>query len=119
MRAERGFTVLEVLVALLVLALALAALIRAAGDEARALEIAREATFAQWIAGNVIAQTRLAPALPHVGRRQGETEFAGRRWRWEMDVDATQVPDIRRLDVRVYAEGEDLPRGALTGFASR
>lgn len=118
----RGFTLLEVLVALLLLALALVALVRLAGLEARATAQLRDGTVAQWVAANVLAETRLRDALPAVGRSNGETRMADRRWRWALEVSATEEAGIRRLEVVV--EAVDGPRDGgvaarMTGFASR
>lgn len=121
MHAERrtGFSLLEVLVALAVLSLALAALVRTAGQEARLLAEARERSQAQWIAANLIAEARLAPALPATGRSEGRLAFGGREWSWRMDVSATGVGTLRRLDVEVVPEGDGLGSVRLTGFAGR
>ncbi len=123
-RRPGGFTLLEVLVALLILAIALVALVRTAALEARALAHVRDATLAQWVAANVLAELRLSEAQPAPGRRRGEAEMGGRRWRWVMDVDATEEPTIQRLDVAVYAddaaaEARDEAQARLTGFAWR
>ena len=121
MRAEpRGFTLLEVLVALLLVALALAALVRTAGNEARALAMLEEATFAQWVAANVVAEQRIQPGLPASGRSNGEVAMGGRRWRWHLDVQPTELPELRRLEVQVFAAGDGRepgqPVASLTGF---
>jgi general secretion pathway protein I len=124
----RGFTLLEVLVAVLLLGLALSALVRLAGLEARATAQLRDATFAQWVAANALAETRLREPFPPPGRRAGEAQMAGRRWRWQLDVQPTDVESIHRLDVRVFAAplagaprdgGDDDPVASLTGFAVR
>ena len=99
-RQSRGFTLLEVLVALVVLALTLTALIKMAGTSARDFGELRERSLAQWVAANVIAETRLKP-LPDPGRRTGQQRLAGRDWRWTLDVQATPEPTIRRLEVHV------------------
>ena len=115
---SRGFTLLEVLVALLLLALAMVALVRSAGQEAQALVQQREATLAQWIAANVIAETRLSRDLPDSGQRQGEQRYAGRDWRWQLDVAATDDPGVLRLEVRVHPRDGDvaMPAATLIGF---
>lgn len=114
----RGFTLLEVLVALLLLSLAMVALVRAAGLEARALAQQQDATVAQWVASNVLAETRLSGRPPAQGQAEGEVEMAGRVWRWQLEARATDEPGLVRLDVRVYdgAQGGDGTASALTGF---
>ncbi len=123
-RRLRGFTLLEVLVALLILSIALVALVRATSLEARALAQVREATWAQWVAANALAEVRLAETLPSTGRRNGSAEMGGRRWRWVMDVEATDEASIHRMDVAVYPDAADAVARdeavvRLTGFAWR
>ena len=118
---SRGFTLVEVLVALLLVALALAALVRTAGTEARNLATLREATLAQWVASNVIAEARLQRVLPEVGRSQGQADMGGMPWRWTMVVQGTDLPEVRRMDVQVFAGSGDeagQPAATLTGFAT-
>lgn len=117
MHRTDGFSLLEVLIALLVVALALTALVRVAGLSSRDFAGLRERTFAGWIAANVLTETRLAPVAPPTGRREGQLRYAGREWRWIMEVQGTPEAGIRRLDVRVFAGKErDDVLATLTGF---
>jgi len=120
MRAESvrvsGFTLLEVLVALVLVAVALAALVRTAGSEARNLALLEEGTVGGWVASNVIAEVRLRPGLQEPGRSEGRTRMAHREWRWELEVQATELPEARRLDVQVFAGNAAQPVASLTGF---
>ena len=121
---SRGFTLLEVLVALLLLSLALVALVRLAGLDARATAQLREGTIAQWVAANALAEARLRDGFPAVGRSNGETTMAGQRWRWTLEVSATEEPLIRRMEVEVVAAGssmnpDDGIAARMSGFANR
>lgn len=120
---SRGFTLLEVLIALLLLSLSLVALIRLVTLHAQASAHLRDATLAQWVAANVIAETRLRTPFPNTGRSNGEVTMGAQRWHWELVIAGTDEPTIRRLDVRVtHAEAERNADGvvsALTGFAAQ
>ena len=125
---HRGFTLLEVLIAILLLALSLTALVRLSGLEARATAHLRDTTFAQWVAANAMAEARLRTNLSPGTRSEGETTLGQRRWRWQLDTQATEEPSVLRLDAQVFAAGtesearrvdEDAPVASLTGFAVR
>ncbi|HEX6834234.1 MAG TPA: type II secretion system minor pseudopilin GspI [Rudaea sp.] len=117
-RNARGFTLLEVLIAVLVLALALVALVRTAANQIDAFGRLRERTLAGWVAQNILAETRITQAFPQSGRSDGSRRLAGRDWRWELKVEATEVPTIRRLDVRVFAAADrSTALAELTGFS--
>jgi len=119
-RRLRGFTLLEVLVALAILAIAMAALIQAASDSARTQAILQERTIAAWVAENVIAEQQLENHWPDAGSRvSGETMMAGREWHWTVDVHATPEPDLRRFDVRVRPAGHETTAAQLSAFLGR
>ncbi len=115
---QRGFTLLEVLIALLVLAVALLALSRTAANQVNNFGALRERTVAGWLATDVLTQTRLNTPFPPAGKSDGQRRFGGRDWHWELIVQTTPVDTLRRLDVRVYA-GTDrsAPLAELTGFS--
>jgi len=116
-RHARGFTLLEVLIALLVIALALLELMRAAAVQVHSLADLRERTLAGWLAQDVLAETRLGNPLPNPGHSSGQRRFAGRDWRWEVQVQSTAVPSIRRLDVSVASAADPRdPVARLSGF---
>ena len=100
MRA-RGFTLIEVLVALAIFAVVAASVLTAS---ARSLQIAsrlEDKTLAMWIADNRLTELQLRETPPGDGRDQGELDFAGRRWEWLSEVKGTSDPALRRVTLWV------------------
>lgn len=97
----RGFTLIEVLVALVVVALGMLAVIQTVGQTANNSTYMRDKTVAHWIAMNQLTQVRLQPKPPAITKSSDEIEMAGRDWRWTMEVKQTGVETIRRMDIRV------------------
>jgi general secretion pathway protein I len=114
----RGFTLIEVLAALVIVALGMLGVIEAVTQSARNGTYLREKTLAHWIALNVITEKRLQPEPPPVTESSGDVEFAGQSWRWRMQVTQTQVASLRRMDVSVRpADAPDSSALAtVTGF---
>lgn len=106
MKREQGFTLIEVLVALAIMALAFAALLRASGLAAENSAILRERMLAGWVAENQMARLQLQDRLPAPGIKQGVLVEDDRRWRWEQEVTLAQDPKLLRVEVRILAPGE-------------
>ncbi len=118
-RRGAGFTLLEVLIALVVLALALVALSRTAAIQVNAFGGLRERTFAGWLAQDVLAQTTLTNPFPAPGKSDGKRRYANRDWRYEVEVQSTEVSGMRRIDVRVFeATNATTPMATVTGFGT-
>lgn len=100
-RAARGFTLIEVLVALVLVGTAVAALLTALNSAAGSTQFLRDKAFAHWIATNRIIETRLATNPPADGVSVGEIEYAGQRWQWRQTVARAGFPGLRRIDVSV------------------
>lgn len=108
---DRGFTLVEVLVALAVLSLGLIAVIKVVSEVSLSAIQLQDKTYAQWVALNKIAEMRLQTAWPATGKSNGTTEMAGRNWRWVMEVKNTDDSGVRRLEVSVNpaSEPQDAP----------
>jgi general secretion pathway protein I len=103
MRRSRsaGFTLIEVLVALAVIALGLTAVIKALNDYTDATNYTRQKTLASWIATNKLTEISVAPAWPSLGDYDEDVEFARQQWRCAIEVSETPVENLRRVDVSV------------------
>ena len=101
-KSQTGFTLLEVMVALAVLAIAMGAIIGIATQSANTIGQLRDQTFAGWVALNKINDLMLSPdPWPSEGSRQGSVELASHTWRWEAKFQKTDDPDLARLDMTV------------------
>jgi general secretion pathway protein I len=103
--AAPGFTLIEVLVALVIVAIGMAAVMGALTSSASTVSYLRDKTFSQWVALNQIASTRLTAQqqrqAPQTGNTDGDVDFAGRSWHWRQEITATDLPGIVRIDVMV------------------
>ncbi|NOZ37048.1 MAG: type II secretion system minor pseudopilin GspI [Gammaproteobacteria bacterium] len=96
-----GFTLLEVMVALAILAITLGALIKASGSYASNATYLKQKTFAQWIAQNKAVEYQLANQFPAIGNREGDLNYALQEWRWRVKVSTTDDRRLRRLDIDI------------------
>jgi general secretion pathway protein I len=116
--SQRGFTLIEVLAALVIVALGMIAAIQAVTQSARNGTYLRDKTLAHWIGMNVLTERRLLPSVPDIAESTGRVEFADQQWQWTMTVTQTQVPSLRRIDIAVRrAEApESTPLANVSGF---
>ncbi|MGB9430219.1 MAG: type II secretion system minor pseudopilin GspI [Gammaproteobacteria bacterium] len=118
--ATRGFTLIEVLIALAVLAIGMIAVISTAGTSTRQAAELRDETFAHWVAMNELTTLRLAPAWPDIGTQKGTAEMAGQKWNWQATASTTSDPDLLRIDIDVSsALAPAAVITGLTGFMGR
>ena len=100
-RRQGGFTLIEVLVALAIVAIGMAAVLSALTSSASTVLYMRDKTLANWVALNHIAETRLRPQMPQLGNSDGDVDYAGRKWHWRQETVATAVQGMVRMDVHV------------------
>jgi len=112
----RAFTLVEVMVALAIIALSLTAVSAKMGRMIDTSNSMRERTYASWIAQNKITELRLANVLPEVSATGGEVEYANTTWRWRAVISESGIENLFRVDVAVsYEDGDDVIR-TVTGF---
>lgn len=116
----RGFTLLEVLVAVAIVALGLSGVLATVNGMVGSSAYLRDKTLANWVAQNHITELRLEPTWPELGKSTDEEEMAGQRWHIATVVLATPVEELRRIDVSVaYAETRDEPLVTVAAFVGR
>jgi general secretion pathway protein I len=112
-----GFTLIEVLVALAIVAIALMSALRAAGQGTNNLGELRSRLLAGWVAENLLAEHRARRDWLPLGIQRGTGREGGLDFAWREEVIATPNPAFRRVDVRVFATAEESHSLAqLTGF---
>jgi len=114
---DMGFTLLEVLVAIVVVATGLLAVSSAAGNSSRRAIQLRDDTFAQWVGLNELTMLRVAQTWPNDDSLNGDADMAGEKWHWKATMTKTADPGLLRVDIDVTAP--DKPDDAVvtvTGF---
>jgi general secretion pathway protein I len=109
-RQARGFTLIEVLVALIIVTFGMGALMSALTTAAQTTMQLREKSFAEWIGLNQLATARLSGALPATGKSENEVEFAGSKWHWQQDVSDMEVPGLKRIVIQVRHAGDGVAK---------
>lgn len=115
-----GFTLVEVMVALAVVAVAVPALLLTLFQQIDGTEYLRDRSMASWVAANRLGELRLVVAkgggLPE-GDLSGEARLAERDWYWWIEQETTEVPGFMRVEVNVAAqEDAEAPLHTLTAF---
>lgn len=121
MNGDRGFTLIEVVVALAVVAIGLLALVATASQHTRQASALEERSVANWVATDRLVELRLQDGFPELGIQEGTQHMLGRDWSWRAIIsEAPGESDLRRIDVEV-APGLEIesPTVRLTGFVGR
>lgn len=106
-RRADGFTLIEVLIALAVVAIALVAFVSAGAQNADYATYIHQRTIAQMIARNQLARYQIGANWPNTGKREGDVTMAGSQWHWQATITRTADANVRRADVRVYSVNPD------------
>ena len=117
---QRGFTLLEIMIALAVLAMGMGAVIVSASTTTSNLAYMKDKTLAHWVAMNKLTELQIDKNWPGVGVKTGDYEMASRDWRWEAKVSDTEDEDVRRVDINVFAQqGDKQSLAYVMGYLGR
>lgn len=120
MTTQRGFTLVEVLVALLVFGLIATAAAEVGSQYISSYERIRDKTLAGWIADNRINELRLQENLPEISENTDDLDYGPSRWQVTTAVLGTEDPAILRVEVTVARfrgnESDPPPIHTLSAF---
>lgn len=98
---RQGFTLIEVLVAMTIIAVGVSALVAAAGASAWRADYLREREFGRWVASNALTELQTVPAWPSVGTTNRQVQMGQFQWNVRSQTQAVADPDLRRVDIQV------------------
>lgn len=108
--SARGFTLLEVLIALAVLAVSAAAVLRQTQLGVQQQAVLELKSTAMWIADDELAGLLARPQWPDIGRNMHKVMVRGQEWEITSDVQTTPEPTLRKIEVGVNVP--DQPEGS-------
>jgi len=102
---DEGFTLVEVLAALLIFSFAIIGLTRAGTESVRAISVLKDKSNAGIVADNQLVRARIAPL--EVGALTGEESVSGKSYDWRVETSNTESDDFYRLIVTVNEAGSE------------
>jgi len=117
---QNGFTLIEVMVALTIIAISLGALLSTSGTQANSVAYLKQKTLAHWVAVNELTELRMAKEFPAPGDEKGVTTMTNHDWYWIRTSVETEDKDARQVTFTLYSD-EDRTQNisSLTGYATR
>lgn len=120
MKGERGFTLLEILAALAIAAVGIAAVAETTGSAVSIMQSVEDRAMASWVASNRLAELRMSREWPAAVTRDLSSELGGRVWYLREEITSTPDPDLLRVDLTVFSDEQHLEQASeLFGFLAR
>lgn len=104
LKRQCGLTLIEVMAALAIFAVAALAIVSATGEHIRSLTYLEQKNMALWVANNHLTQLTLDDKFPQLGDKKGNVELANVTWYWQQKVVKTADPKFRSITIRILSE---------------
>ena len=119
-KIQSGFTLIEVMLAMAVFAIAGVALLGVADNNYRHISLLEEKMLANWVASNQLVELSLATTWPPKNNRKGNVDMAGRTWYWQQKVVKTDNDLLRQVTMEVRVnEDDELVSASLATYLSQ
>jgi len=118
---QSGFTLIEVMIALFIVAIALGGAVKAMGNAANNSAALADKTFAQWVGLNQFARLKLSGQWPKPGEQKGDEEMAHRKWRWVQNIIPTEDKNVNRVEIFISdaSHEDDGVSAKVVGFLAK
>lgn len=103
-KLQAGFTLLEIMIAIVIVALAGSAIVNATGSHMRMLTLTEDSIVAAWVAENRLAELQLEEVWPPKNNKSGKEKIAGRDWFWRQEVKKVESENMRQVTVYVMTQ---------------
>ena len=113
---NNGFTLIEVMLAMAVFAIAGVALLGSAKANLSSVGLLEQKMLASWVASNQLVEATLEQQWPPRNNKNGRVELAGKEWFWQQKVVKTTDKNMRALTIEVKADEDD--KAALASFTT-
>lgn len=115
-KKQTGFLLVEILVALVILAIPLAAITRTVSQAIDTTAALRDRNIAMWVAQDHLTMHRIERDWPSLKTTTGTSEMADRSWRWQEKVISTPIVQLRRVEIEIRDENGPDVLAKLVGF---
>lgn len=120
LQSSQGFTLLEVMVALAIIAISLGAAVRVAGNATSNASYLADKTFANWVAMNEMTKIKIDAKWLTNGDKSGSANMLDREWYWKRKVKKTPDKDVQRIEISVFkSENDSDSLITVTSFMAR
>lgn len=112
-KKQQGFTLIEIMVALTIIAIAMGTLVKTAGNHTHSVVLLKQKTLAHYVAMNEITKLQVASEWPATGKKDDASKLADNEWFWSREIEAVIDPltgkpsdKLRQVKLTVYASAE-------------